>query len=276
MVYFIPTPIGNLEDISQRSLNLLCEIDTLFCEDTRITKKLINLLNQKYNLNIEISKYISLHSHNEKSVLNSIDLTLFDRDVAYLSDAGMPCISDPGSYFIKFCQKNCIDYEVLSGANAALLAFASSGFESSKFLFYGFLPHKGRDRQSALNEIANSKYPIIIYESPHRIEKLIDELEKLIPQREVFFIKEATKKYEKKFKCLASEIRSQIEGLSLKGEWSVVVEGSLDCSGEEISKDDIISLEIAPKQKAKLLSKLTGKSIKYWYDHLCINNSYIE
>jgi 16S rRNA (cytidine1402-2'-O)-methyltransferase len=265
LVYFIPTPIGNLEDISQRSLKLLCKCQTLFCEDTRVTKKLITLLNEKYSLDIEIKKYISLHSHNEKRVLESCDISLFEKDVAYLSDAGMPCISDPGSYFIQFCQEKNIPYEVLSGANAVLLAYASSGFTNPRFVFYGFLPHKGKERVKGLEEIKNSCYPTIVYESPHRIEKLMKELEKFIPNREVFFIKEATKKYEKKFKCKASNISDFAKDINLKGEWVVVVDGKKESSARAISEEDLLDLKLPPKQKAKLLAKLTGESVKEWY-----------
>lgn len=268
MVYFIPTPIGNLEDISQRSLKLLCRCQTLFCEDTRVTKKLILLLKEKYNLDIDIKNYISLHSHNEQKVLQNCDMSMFEKDVAYLSDAGMPCISDPGSYFVKFCQDRDIPYEVLSGANAALLAYASSGFNNHRFIFYGFLPHKGKERAIGLEEIKNSNYPTIIYESPHRIEKLIGELEELMGDREVFFIKEATKKYEKKFKCKASQIKEFTDKMNLKGEWAIVVDGKKDDSGIAISKEDLLELNLPPKQKAKLLAKLTGESVKSWYSKL--------
>ncbi|WP_458700727.1 16S rRNA (cytidine(1402)-2'-O)-methyltransferase [Sulfurospirillum sp. 1307] len=268
MVYFIPTPIGNLEDISQRSLKLLCEVTTVFCEDTRVTKKLFSLLKEKYNLELNIKNYISMHSHNEKKVLESCDIDIFNEDVAYVSDAGMPCISDPGSYFIQFCQEKDIPYVIIPGANAALLAYASSGFSNHRFIFYGFLPHKGKERANGLDEIKNSKYPVIIYESPHRIEKLMSELEELIPNRQVFFIKEATKKFEKKFKCFARDIKEYTKDMNLKGEWAIVVDGVSNQDGIPISSDDLLELNIPPKQKAKLLAKLTGESVKSWYSKL--------
>lgn len=197
MVYFIPTPIGNLDDITLRSLKLLSECHTLFCEDTRVTKRLLSLLSQRHNIEFNIQEYISMHSHNEQKILETIDKDVFDKNIAYLSDAGMPCVSDPGSYFVKFCQENSIAYEVLPGANALLLTYAASGFSNPKFIFYGFLPHKGKERQNALYEVINSKYPVVLYESPHRIDKLAEELATNIPHVKAFFIKEATKKFEK-------------------------------------------------------------------------------
>jgi len=268
LVYFIPTPIGNLDDISQRSLKLFCECHTLFCEDTRVTKRLLSLLSEKHNLTFNIENFIALHSHNEKYVLDNIDMSIFDETSAYLSDAGMPCVSDPGSYFIQFCQKQNIAYEVLPGANAALLAYASSGFSNPKFTFYGFLPHKGKERVTGLEFIKNSPIPTILYESPHRIEKLANELAKLLPIRKAIFIKEATKKFERKFISTCKDINEQLKDANLKGEWVIVIDSETVSRGDAITKEDILELKLPPKQKAKLLAKVTGESVKEWYSKL--------
>ena len=268
MVYFIPTPIGNLDDISQRSLKLLCECHTLFCEDTRVTKRLLSLLSEKHNLSFNIENFIALHSHNEKYVLDNIDISIFEKTVAYLSDAGMPCISDPGSYFVQYAQKNNLDYEVLPGANAALLAYASSGFLNPKFTFYGFLPHKGKERETGLEFIKNSAFPTIVYESPHRIEKLVDELASILPDRKAVFIKEATKKFERKFISTCKDIKEQFKDANLKGEWVIVIDSESECKGNAITKEDILELNLPPKQKSKLLAKITGESVKDWYSKL--------
>ncbi len=268
MVYFIPTPIGNLEDISVRSLRLLTECQTLFCEDTRITKRLLALLSERHNLTFQVKNFISLHSHNEEKELQKIDMEIFKQNVGYLSDAGMPCISDPGAGLVRFCQKNNIPYEVLAGANAALLAYVTSGIDSHKFLFFGFLSHQGTERQNELNRALNSPYAVIFYESPHRIEKLIDELAKLAPNRQIFAIKEATKLYEKRFFGTSLEVQNAFKDANLKGEWVVVISPNIEEDGEPISKEDILGLEIPPKQKAKLLSKLTGMGVKEWYAKL--------
>ena len=268
MVYFIPTPIGNLEDISVRSLKLLTECVTLFCEDTRITKKLLTLLSSKHHLKFNIKKFISMHSHNEEAVLADIDMTIFEDNVAYLSDAGMPGISDPGAALVRFCKEKKLRYEVLPGANAALLAYVTSGISCHKFLFYGFLSHKGNDRQNELFEVLGSPYAVILYESPHRIEKLVEELAQFAPSRNIFVIKEATKRYEKRFSATGEKLQALLKNANLKGEWVVVIEPESNGSGEAITKEDILLLELPPKQKAKLLSKLTGESIKEWYTKL--------
>jgi len=268
LIYFIPTPIGNLDDVSQRSLKVLCECHTLFCEDTRVTKRLLSLLGEKHNLTFNIKNFISLHSHNEQYTLDKIDLSVFDETVAYLSDAGMPCVSDPGSYFVQFAQKNNLDYAVLPGANAALLAYASSGFLNSRFTFYGFLAHKGKERERGLEFVKNSIFPTIIYESPHRIEKLVSELASLLPERKAVFIKEATKKFEKRLVGTCKEIQKQFKDINLRGEWVIVLDNDEACKGNAITDEDILSLDLPPKQKAKLLAKLTGENVKDWYQKL--------
>lgn len=268
MVYFIPTPIGNLDDISVRSLKLLAECKTLFCEDTRITKKLLSLLKERHNLHVNIERFISMHSHNESHVLANLDITLFNEPVGYLSDAGMPGISDPGAALVRFCQENNIAYEILPGANAALLAYVTSGIAIHQFLFYGFLPHKGSERHNGLLEALNTPYATILYESPHRIEKLFEELATLAPQRMIFAIKEATKMHEKRFLGTSLEVHLASKSANLKGEWVVVITPDIQTEGQAITKEDILGLDLHPKQKAKLLSKLTGLSVKECYNAL--------
>jgi 16S rRNA (cytidine1402-2'-O)-methyltransferase len=268
LVYFIPTPIGNLDDISVRSLKVLAECQTLFCEDTRITKKLLSLLSQRHGIECHIKQFISMHSHNETYLLSTIDKTIFNETVAYLSDAGMPCVSDPGNALVRFCQENTLPYEVLPGANAALLAYVSSGIQTHQFLFYGFLSHKGVERQNELFKALNAPYAVIVYESPHRIEKLIEELVQFAPQRSIFAIKEATKRYEKRFFGTPLAVKEAFKTANLKGEWVVVINPEAHEGGEAITKEDLLDLDIPPKQKAKLLSKLTGLSVKEWYTKL--------
>ena len=268
MVYFIPTPIGNLDDISVRSLKLLAECKTLFCEDTRITKKLLTLLKERHGLETHVERFISMHSHNEAHVLSALDKTIFNETVAYVSDAGMPGISDPGSALVRFCQDQKLAYEILPGANAALLAYVASGISTHQFLFYGFLSHKGTERHTQLLEALNAPYATIVYESPHRIEKLIDELATLAPHRSIFAIKEATKLHERRFLGTSLQVQAQSKLANLKGEWVVVITPEISEGGSAITKEDILELDLPPKQKAKILSKLTGLSIKECYNTL--------
>ncbi len=267
MLYFVPTPIGNLEDISRRSITLLANSTIVFCEDTRVTKRLISLLKERYEIPFLDKEFISLHSHNEKVVLEKTDSAIFEQDVVYLSDAGMPAVSDPGCELVRYCHTHDIKYEVLPGANAALLAYASSGFCESQFLFFGFLPHKGNDRTNALTKALNSGYVTILYESPHRIQKLVDELALKAPTREIFLIKEATKMYERHFQGTSQEVQKQLENQNIKGEW-VVVLNALKKEFGVITVEDVLALDIPKKQASKLIAKITGKSPKECYQQL--------
>ena len=267
MLHFVPTPIGNLEDISLRSLALLATSQIVFCEDTRVSKRLINLLNDRNDIEFLEKEFISMHSHNEDKIISDLDPKLFEKDVVYLSDAGMPSISDPGCKLVSFAQLNDVAYEVLPGASASLLAYAASGFCNNQFLFFGFLPHKGKDRKDALDKALNSGFVTIIYESPHRVQKLVDELCKTVPTREVFLIKEATKLHEKKFKGSALLAKEWIESINTKGEWVVVLDAIVSELGV-ITIEDIISLELPKKQASKLIAKISGQSVKECYNQL--------
>ena len=270
MLTFIPTPIGNLEDITKRSLRLLETSTHIFCEDTRITKKLLHLLEERYSLTLCQKTFTSMHSHNEDEILANIEPEIFKQNCVYMSDAGMPGISDPGAKLVKYCQENEIDYEVLPGANALLLAYVSSGFCENEFSFFGFLPHKGKERENKLQSALSHEFNVILYESPHRIEKLIQELLKIAPKREIFAIKEATKKHEKRFVGNVENVAKQMSESNLKGEWVIVIKSENKDSSGSLHVEDIMHLDIPPKQKAKLLSKLTGESIKDWYSKLAL------
>ncbi len=268
MLHFIPTPIGNLEDISLRSLRLLGTATTIFCEDTRVTKRLIYLLREKSLIDPPEQRFISLHSHNEKEILSKLDPELFTREeVLYISDAGMPAVSDPGCELVRFAQRHAIDYDVLPGANAALLAYASSGFCESRFLFYGFLPHKGKDRERDLHEAMFSGYVTILYEAPHRLLKLLEQICNIDPKRELFMIKEATKRFQQRFRGPAEEVLAELKMQTIKGEWVVVLNSDRKETGV-ITVEDIMQLDIPKKQAARLIAKITGKSPKACYNDL--------
>jgi 16S rRNA (cytidine1402-2'-O)-methyltransferase len=267
LLHFIPTPIGNLEDISVRSLKLLAQSSLVFCEDTRVTKRLISLLKERNDLDFLEKEYISMHSHNEKALLEKLSPEILMQDVVYVSDAGMPAVSDPGCELVRYCHTHAIKYEVLPGANAALLAYAASGFCESQFLFFGFLPHKGNDRANALTKALNSGYVTILYESPHRIQKLVDELALKAPDRKIFLIKEATKMYERSFKGTSLEVQEELKMQNIKGEW-VVVLNALKKEFGVITVEDVIALDIPKKQASKLIAKITGKSPKECYQEL--------
>jgi 16S rRNA (cytidine1402-2'-O)-methyltransferase len=271
MLYFIPTPIGNLGDISFRTIEVLKDGEYILCEDTRVTKKLLQLLSQNLGINFPDFNFLSVHSHNEQKFLQSRENQeiLTNSKCIYVSDAGMPCVSDPGSFLAGFCLDNNIQYDVLPGANAVLTAYASSGFEDSTFTFFGFLPHKGNDRKIKLEKVLGSEHLAILYESPHRLLKLLEELNGTVPQREIFLAKELTKKFQTRYKGSAGELFNILKDEQIKGEWVVVIKPETSLlKGSPITTEDIEELNLPPKQKAKLLSKLTGQNVKDIYNRL--------
>ncbi len=268
MLQLVPTPIGNIGDISLRAMQALSEADTLLCEDTRVSKKLIHILKERYNITPkENQHFISLHSHNEKDFVETLQPSFFEQNVVYVSDAGMPGVSDPGQLLVRYCIDNGIDYDVLPGANAILSAFVASGFVTTQMLFVGFLDHKGSSRSAGLQKALHSGYTTVLYESPHRLEKLLKEIEEEEPARQLFVAKELTKKYQNYFHGTAQEIRLELDG-NYKGEWVVVIEASVSQESSAISKKDILALDLPKKVQAKLISKITGENTKACYQRL--------
>ena len=248
-------------------MDALRDADILLCEDTRVTKKLLHILSERYNLERKEQEFISLHSHNESAFIEKIQKEFFDVNVVYVSDAGMPGISDPGQLLVRYCQDNEIDYDILPGANALLTAFVASGFVNTQMLFFGFLPHKGKDRANALQGALHNGFTTILYEAPHRLEKLIKELAIEVPQRRVFFAKELTKKYQTYVHVLAKDISSKISKEMIKGEWVVVIEAG-NARNSTVSERDVLDLDIPKKTAAKLISKITGENTKSCYERL--------
>jgi 16S rRNA (cytidine1402-2'-O)-methyltransferase len=284
LLQLIPTPIGNIEDITFRSLKALFSSEIVLAEDTRVTKQLFRILEDRFSDFLGLSnfqsiqrEFISVHSHNEDEFLKKVDISIFsEKKVAFVTDAGMPSVSDPGFKIIDFAIKNQIEFEVLAGASASILAYVLSGFNSSKFLFWGFLPHKGKEREKELEQVINqNNKSTVLFESPHRILKLSEELKNLIPERNIFIAKELTKKFETRFYGTSQEIYEKIKSSNLKGEWVVVIssdsKNNINFSESNITENDIKSLEISTKQKAKLLSKITNLSTKECYKRLTEN-----
>ncbi|GEM_PF-78310 len=226
MLYFLPTPIGNLDDISKRCLDVLQLCDVVICEDTRVSKTLFRLLNAKFNLNIKPSLFFTLNSHRFGEFCSRFDLSLLaEKCCVYVSDAGMPCISDPGAELVRLAQEKGYDYEVLSGANALLLAVAASGIVKKEFAFLGFLNNTGSERKAQIYAALSSCVPVVLYESPKRIVSLVEEVARLDAKRATFLIKEATKKFERKFFGTAGEVLVALKEANLNGEWVAVFDG---------------------------------------------------
>lgn len=269
MLTLVPTPIGNLDDVSLRVLNALKSAELFLCEDTRVTKKLLQLLEQRHQYSFSCTNFQSFHHHNEQKQLATFDVTTFkQKNIVYVSDAGMPCISDPGATLVQWCIENGIDYDVIPGPNAVLTAFAMSGINTTSFTFFGFLPHKGKERQEKLQEVLQSTITPILYEAPHRLLKLLEQLSALDATREVFLAKELTKKYQTTYKSDAQSLFEQFKKENIKGEWVVVLQPLEQSLGTTLSLEDIQVLCLPPKQKAKLLSKMTGRSTKEIYQEI--------
>jgi len=270
MLTLTPTPLGNILDISYRVVDRLQKAKLFLCEDTRVTKQLLRLLYDRGLIeSMPDGDFLSFNEHNGKARLKQIAKRLEIDDTLYLSDAGMPAISDPGQLLVKYCQENQIKYDVLPGPSALTIAYASSGFSSGRFSFFGFLPHKGSKRREELLRVLNSPLDAILYESPHRLDKLLSEISSYEPDRELFLAKEISKKYQEYFRGKALELFEIISKRDkIVGEWVVILEAKAKEPNESLSKDDILNSDIPPKIKAKLLSKIDNKPTKLWYQEL--------
>ena len=267
MITFIPTPIGNPQDITIRAMKLFEKATLFLCEDTRQTKRLLRLLEERFDMSYPDADFYSFNEHNGQERLDEFGGIFADTEVVYVSDAGMPVISDPGQLLVKYCQDNALTYDVLPGASAVTTAYAASGFEEGRFVFFAFLPHKGKERTAALIEAMNNGYNTILYESPHRLEKLLNEIELMDAKRELFLAKEISKKYQKYYKGSAKELKKQLTMHTIRGEWVVIIRAKQQIE-KTLAFSDVLTLDLPPKPKAKLLAMLSEKSVKEWYNEL--------
>ena len=264
MLTFVPTPIGNPQDITIRAMKLFEKAELFFCEDTRHTRHLLKLLEERFDLLYPHAEFISFNEHNGKERLAEYGDILNQKEVVYVSDAGMPVISDPGQLLVAYCQEHDISYDVLPGASAVTTAYAASGFEEGKFLFYAFLPHKGKERAAALHEAMGNGYNTVLYESPHRLEKLLEEIGEIDPQRELFLAKEISKRYQKYYWGSVLTLLAQLRETTIRGEWVVVI-AAAENNEKSLSFAEIQRMDMPPKVKAKLLASLSDRSVKEWY-----------
>lgn len=216
-LYIVPTPIGNLEDITLRALNVLRTADFILCEDTRTTKNLLK--------HYEIDKRcVAYHIFNEHEQLNHfINLIKSSENVALVSDAGTPGISDPGFLLIRECIAQDIEVECLPGATAFVPAIVQSGLPCSSFYFYGFLPHK-KGKESLLKRVAEMEETVIFYESPHRLLKSLEKMAEILgPEREISISKELTKIYAFTFRGTIAEAIEYFGQKEVKGEFVMII-----------------------------------------------------
>lgn len=214
-LYLVPTPIGNLEDMTYRSINILKSVDVIFSEDTRVTLQLLNHFDIK-------KKLIALHDHNEDSEKENVLKYLKDgKSVAIVTDRGTPIISDPGYKTVKYVTDNGYNVVGLPGANAFVPALIASGIEPSPFMFYGFLNSKDSKRKRELENLKFFKYTIIFYEAPHRIKKTMQEILEIFGDRQVSLSREISKKFESIYRGNISDLLFTLD--NIKGEFVIVV-----------------------------------------------------
>lgn len=220
-VYLIPTPIGNLEDITLRAVNTLKMVEVIFSEDTRVTSLLLNHLNIK-------KKLISSHEYNEKENKDKFLKYLDDgHDVGIVTDRGTPIISDPGYDLVKIAIEKGYNVVGLPGPTALIPALITSGLNPSPFLFYGFLNSKQSKRNKELEELKKEKATIIFYESPHRLKETLEDIYKVFGNRRISISKEISKKYEEVVRGTIVDVIDKFD--NIKGEFVIVVEGNTDC-----------------------------------------------
>lgn len=218
----VPTPIGNLEDITLRALRLLQETPLIFAEDTRVTNKLLNHFELK-------KKVMAFHAHNEHRFLEkTLDLIAQNEFCVLVSDAGTPGISDPGFLLVRACVQAGIEVECLPGPTAFVPALVASGFPCDKFVFEGFLPHK-KGRQTRIQALANETRTIVLYESPHRIAKTLGQMcEWLQPEREACVVREISKKFETYHRGTLAELQAYFSTHEAKGEIVLLLKGNAE------------------------------------------------
>lgn len=234
-LFLVPTPIGNLEDMTFRAVAILKEVDLIASEDTRNTQKLLN--------HFEITTtQESFHEHNSGLKLGKmISLLKSGKSVAQVSDAGLPSISDPGHDLVRACIAEDISVVALPGASAGITALIASGISPQPHIFYGFLPRKKQEQIAFLNEKVNYPESQIFYESPHRVSATLTNLLAVYGDREIAFVRELTKVYEEYRRGTISKVLASIEERPIKGECLIIVSGFISKSDESVS--DFTDLE---------------------------------
>ncbi|NLM40686.1 MAG: 16S rRNA (cytidine(1402)-2'-O)-methyltransferase [Firmicutes bacterium] len=233
MLYVCPTPIGNLEDITLRVLRVLKTVDLILAEDTRRTGQLL----RHYGISCPVE---SFHEHNEKEKTERILERLREgEEIALVSDAGMPGISDPGAFLMHSVIEAGLPMEVLPGANAALLGFLQSGLTSPHFLFFGFLPSRRKERLEELEKLKDLPYPIIFYEAPHRLQGMLADLLAVLGDRRASVSRELTKLFEETRRGRLSELVDRFAEGKPRGEFVVTVAGA-EKTVEHKNEDDIL------------------------------------
>jgi len=246
ILYMVATPIGNLEDITVRALRVLKEVDLIAAEDTRHSRILLSA----YGIRTPL---VSLHEHNERErsalIVSKIESGI---SVAYVSDAGTPCVSDPGYHLAAAALENGIRVVPVPGPSAVIAALSVCGFPADQFLFYGFLPPKSNRRRRFLESIKDEEQTLIFYESPARIADAMQEIHEVLGDRQVVVARELTKMFEEIRRGRVSVIAAEISGSKARGEFTIIIRGA---SREPVSiTDDEIQERLLRLRKGKSMS----------------------
>lgn len=254
-LYLCPTPIGNLEDITLRTLSVLKNADIIAAEDTRHSLGLLN--------HFEIKKpLVSYHEHNKKERGEElIKKLLAGENIALVTDAGTPAISDPGEDLVKLCIDSGVNVVPLPGANAAITALIGSGLSASRFAFQGFLPVNKKERKNRLEEVAHYPETLIFYEAPHKLKTTLKDLADILGDRKICLCRELTKKFEEFKPCFLSEAISYYAENEPRGEYVLIVEGSdvHEIFEDERSLEEIYEEYIKSGTDSKEAIKLAAK-----------------
>ena len=257
VLYLVGTPIGNLNDISFRAIKILKNVSLIACEDTRQTKKITN----RYEIS---NKLISFNKHNSMTRIPQIINYLKEgKSVALVSDAGLPSICDPGEDLVRIAKNNNFETICIPGPSASLTALISSGLPSSKFIFEGFLPKKKKEREKILSEISKNEKTTIVFESPHRLNKLLNELKEYCGEhREVNVCRELTKKFEQQINNSIDKVIDFFKDREIFGEITIVIKGIdknniIEINASEIKKElkELINAGLSLSAASKYLAK---------------------
>lgn len=257
ILYLVPTPIGNLEDMTFRAINTLKEVDLIACEDTRVTQKLLN------HFEIDTPK-TSYHEHNIKEQTDKLLKQMLEgKNIAQVSDAGMPSISDPGVELVEAAIERGITVIPLPGANAALTALIASGISPQPFTFIGFLSRKKSDLTKELEALKGKEETLVFYESPFRIKQLMETLVKVFgEERKVVLAREVTKRYEEFVRGTAEELYQWTDENEMRGEFVVIIEGNREVEQTNIWTDWSILEHVDYKMtNEKMSSKQAIKAV---------------
>ena len=268
-LYVVATPIGNLSDITLRALEVLAAADTIAAEDTRNTRHLLQ------HHGISEARLLALHQHNERGAAEKVIALLQQgRNVALVTDAGTPAVSDPGAVLVEAVRAAGFRVIPIPGASAAVAALSASGLSAPHFLFYGFLPNKSGARRTALQTLAEHPYTLVFYEAPHRILECVEDLQAVFgDEREIVFAREVTKLFESIHRCKLGAALSWLNSdpNNQRGEFVLLVSGAtpetgaVDAESERILK--LLLKDLPLKQAVQLAAQITGIGRNELYQH---------